>query len=268
MRENNMDLKLSGKVVAVTGGTAGIGAEIALGFAKEGCKVAVCGRSASKIKEIEERFAKEGLEVYAVSTNVADNGELKAFIQGVVEKYGRLDVLVNNAGINNRKPFDTYSEEEWHALVDINFKAVFFGCAFAAEEMRKTGGGVIINTSSFTSIIPTCGIALYSATKAAVDQLTRVFAAELAADHIRVVSVQPGMVVTDLTRENCAKNHDRLVSAIPMKRLATPEDMVAGYLFLASEQAGYINAISLPIAGGKFATQNPHYAYRETGAQW
>lgn len=263
-----MDLKLAGKVVAVTGGTTGIGAEIALAYAREGCKVAVCGRSVSKIKEIEDRFQAEGLEVFAMSVDVSKNDELKGFITAIAEKFGRLDVLVNNAGINNRKPFHTYSEEEWHSLVDINFKAVFYGCAFAAEEMRKTGGGVIINTSSFTSTIPTCGIALYSATKAAVDQLTRVFAAELAADHIRVVSIQPGMVVTPLTKDNCEKNFEKLVSAIPMKRLATPEDMVSGYLFLASEQAGYINGITLKITGGKFATQNPHYAYREAGAQW
>ena len=196
------------------------------------------------------------------------SGEALAFVEAIVKEYGRLDIFINNAGIDNRKPFDTLPENEWHELVNINFKAVFYGSAFAAAEMRKTGGGVIINTSSFTSVIPTCGIAIYSATKAAVDQLTRVFAAELAADHIRVVSVQPGMTVTPQTEDNCKKNFDKLVSAIPLKRLAQPEDMVAGYLFLASEQASYIDGVALQITGGKFATQNPHYSYREPGAQW
>ena len=188
-----MDLNLKGKVVAITGGTTGIGAEVALGFAREGCKVAVCGRSETKIKEFEEMFAREGFEALTCKTDVSVNEELKAFVTVVVEKFGRLDVFINNAGINFRKPFDTVTEEEWHRLVDINFKSVFYGTAYAAEEMRKTGGGVILNTSSFTSTIPTCGIALYSAVKAGVDQLTRVFAAELAADHIRVNSIQPGM---------------------------------------------------------------------------
>lgn len=260
-----MDLNLKGKVVAITGGTTGIGAEVALGFAREGCKVAVCGRSETKIKEFEEMFAREGFEALTCKTDVSVNEELKAFVTVVVEKFGRLDVFINNAGINFRKPFDTVTEEEWHRLVDINFKSVFYGTAYAAEEMRKTGGGVILNTSSFTSTIPTCGIALYSAVKAGVDQLTRVFAAELAADHIRVNSIQPGMVVTPLTRENCEKNNDKLVSAIAMKRLAYPKDIVPGYLFLASDQAEYIDGFTMQISGGKFASQNPHYSYRAEG---
>lgn len=263
-----MNLNLAEKVIGITGGTSGIGEELALGFAREGCKVAVCGRSLSKIEALKARFQAEGLELFAMPADVAVNDELKGFVEAVVKEFGRLDVFINNAGIDNRKPFDTLPESEWHTLVNINFKAVFYGCAYAAEQMRKTGGGVIINTSSFTSVIPTCGIAIYSATKAAVDQLTRVFAAELAADQIRVVSIQPGMTVTPQTEDNCQKNFDRLVSAIPMKRLAQPEDMVAGYLFMASEQASYINGVALQITGGKFATQNPHYSYREPGAQW
>ena len=263
-----MDLKLKGKVVGITGGTSGIGEELALAFAREGCKVAVCGRNQAKIEAMKERFMAEGMDLFIMQTDVAVNAELKAFVEAIVKEYGRLDIFINNAGIDNRKPFDTLPENEWHELVNINFKAVFYGSAFAAAEMRKTGGGVIINTSSFTSVIPTCGIAIYSATKAAVDQLTRVFAAELAADHIRVVSVQPGMTVTPRTEDNCKKNFDKLVSAIPLKRLAQPEDMVAGYLFLASEQASYIDGVALQITGGKFATQNPHYSYREPGAQW
>lgn len=263
-----MDLKLAGKVVGITGGSTGIGAEIALGFAREGSKVAVCARGAANLEALKERFKAEGLEVLTYVCDVAVNAELKAFTEAIVAEFGQLDVFINNAGIDIRKPFDTLPEEEWHKLVNINFKSVFYGSAFAAEQMRKSGGGVIINTSSFTSIIPTCGIGIYSATKAAVDQLTRVFCAELAADNIRVVSVQPGMTVTPQTQDNINKNFDRLVAAIPMKRLASAQDMVAGYLFLASEQASYINGIALPITGGKFATQNPHYAYRDAGAQW
>lgn len=263
-----MDLKLKDKVVAITGGTSGIGEEVALAFANEGSKVAVCGRSAEKIEALKKRFEEAGHELFSMSVDVANSAELKAFTEAVTEKYGRLDVFINNAGLNIRKPFDQYTEEEWHHVVDIDFKAVYFGCAFAAEQMRKTGGGVIINTSSFTSVIPTCGLALYSASKAAVDQLTKVLSAELAADNIRVVSIQPGMTVTPLTKDNCAKNFDGLVSSIAMKRLAMPEDIVPGYLFLASEAAGYINGIALQVAGAKFTAQNPHYSYRKPGAQW
>ena len=207
-------------------------------------------------------FQKEGFELLTMSVDVGVNAQLKSFTEAVVETYGRLDIFINNAGISIRKPFETLSEEDWYKVINTNQKSVFFGCAFAAEQMRKTGGGVIINTSSFTSVVPTCGSAVYSSTKAAVDQMTKVFAAELAADHIRVVGVQPGMTVSPLTEEECRKNFDRFVSLIAMKRLAYPEDMVGAYLFLASDMASYISGVSLPVAGAKLTAQNPHYSWQ------
>lgn len=257
-----MDLNLKDKVVAVAGGTSGIGEAVAMAFAKEGCKVAVCGRSQSKIDAMQAAFQKEGFELLTMSVDVGVNAQLKSFTEAVVETYGRLDIFINNAGISIRKPFETLSEEDWYKVINTNQKSVFFGCAFAAEQMRKTGGGVIINTSSFTSVVPTCGSAVYSSTKAAVDQMTKVFAAELAADHIRVVGVQPGMTVSPLTEEECRKNFDRFVSLIAMKRLAYPEDMVGAYLFLASDMASYISGVSLPVAGAKLTAQNPHYSWQ------
>lgn len=257
-----MDLNLKDKVVAIAGGTSGIGEAVAMAFAKEGCKVAVCGRSQSKIDAMQAAFQKEGFELLTMSVDVGVNAQLKRFVEAVVETYGRLDIFINNAGISIRKPFETLSEEDWYKVINTNQKSVFFGCAFAAEQMRKTGGGVIINTSSFTSVVPTCGSAVYSSTKAAVDQMTKVFAAELAADHIRVVGVQPGMTVSPLTEEECRKNFDRFVSLIAMKRLAYPEDMVGAYLFLASDMASYISGVSLPVAGAKLTAQNPHYSWQ------
>ncbi len=262
-----MELNLKGKVVAIAGGTSGIGEAVALAFAKEGCKVAVCGRKQEKIDAIHENFRSEGFELFTMSVDVGVNAQLKAFTEEVVKHYGKLDVFINNAGISIRKPFETLSEEEWYRVIDTNQKSVFFGCAYAAEQMRKNGGGVIINTSSFTSVVPTCGSAVYSSTKAAVDQMTKVFAAELAADHIRVVGVQPGMTVSPLTEEECRKNFDRFVSLIAMKKLAYPEDMVGAYLFLASDVAGYINGISFPVAGAKLTAQNPHYSWQMKDAQ-
>lgn len=262
-----MDLNLKGKVVAIAGGTSGIGEAVAMAFAREGCKVAVCGRSQSKIDAMQAEFQKEGFELLTMSVDVGVNAQLKQFTEAVAEKYGRLDVFINNAGISIRKPFETLSEEDWYKVINTNQKSVFFGCAFAAEQMRKTGGGVIINTSSFTSVVPTCGSAVYSSTKAAVDQMTKVFAAELAADHIRVVGIQPGMTVSPLTEEECRKNFDRFVSLIAMKRLAYPEDMVGAYLFLASDMASYISGVSLPVAGAKLTAQNPHYSWQLKEAQ-
>ena len=257
-----MDLNLTNKVVCIAGGTSGIGEALALAFAREGCKVAACGRSESKINALKKTFEEAGFELFTMSVDVGVNKELQNFIHSTAEHYGHLDIMINNAGISIRQPFDTLPEEDWYKVVNTNQKSVFYGCAYAAAEMRKNGGGVIINTSSFTSIVPTCGSAVYSSTKAAVDQMTKVFAAELAADNIRVVGVQPGMTVSPLTEEECKKNYDRFVSLIAMKKLAYPEDMVGAYLFLASENASYISGMSIPVTGAKLTAQNPHYSWQ------
>ena len=256
-----MELGLKDKVIAITGGTSGIGEEVAVAFAKEGAKLAVCGRNSEKIEAIRKRFQDLGFPLMVMSVNVADNDQLKAFADGTEQEFGRIDIWLNNAGTNIHRPFDELSEEEWHHLVNTNLKSTFFGCAFAAEKMKKTGGGVIINTSSFTSILPTAGKALYSATKAAIDTLTSTLAVELASDHIRVVGLAPGYTVTPLTEKNVAFQYDTLVSGIALNRLATPDDMTGAYLFLASDAASYISGITLPVAGAKFCTQNPMWSW-------
>lgn len=259
-----MELGLKDKVIAIIGGTSGIGAELAVAFAQEGCIVSVCGRSQKKISELEERFSSLKLQFYPSVVDVRETNQLKAYITQVGEKFEKVDVLINNAAITIRKPFEQFSEVEFYDLVDTNFKSIYFASAYVAEQMRKNGnGGVIINTSSFTSVIPTAGVALYSSLKAAVDKLTAVLSAELAADNIRVVSVQPGMTITPMTKENCEKNYDRFISLIPMKRLAIPADIIGAYLFLASGKASYINGVSLPVTGAKLAVQNPHYCYEK-----
>lgn len=184
-----MELNLKDKVVAVTGGTSGIGEEAAFAYAKEGALLAVCGRNPGKLDAIVKRFAAADYPLLTMPADVTDNAQLKAFAHKVAAEYGRIDVWVNNAGICIHRPFDELTEEEWYSVVDSNLKSVFFGSAHAAEQMRKTGGGVIINTSSFTSILPTAGKAIYSATKAGVNTLTATLAIELAADHIRVVGI-------------------------------------------------------------------------------
>ena len=181
-----MDLNLSGKKVAITGGSSGIGYDLAIAYAKENCKVAVCGRNMDKLNAMAEYAEANGLDILTIQADVSDNAALEGFVRKVSDTFGGLDIMINNAGFGIRKPFDELTEAEFHSVVDINLKSVYFGSVFASKEMKKSGGGVIINTSSFTSVIPTCGVSLYSATKAAVDSLTRTFSAELAADNIRV----------------------------------------------------------------------------------
>lgn len=258
-----MDLGLENKVVGITGGSTGIGEAAALAFAREGAKVAVCGRSAANLQAIQARFAREGLPLYTESADVGDLRQLEGFVKHTAAHYGRLDIWINNAGINNRKCFEEYTPEEFDQLVNINMKAVFFGTHYAAEEMRKIGGGAVINTSSFTALIPTANVALYSATKAAVSNMTRSFSVSLAPDHIRVNAVIPGMTVTPLTEKNIEKNREQMLSSIAMRRFATPQDLAGAYLFLASEKAaGYINGISLPVAGAKFCAQDAQWGWK------
>lgn len=264
-----MDLNLQNKVVVITGGTSGIGAELALAFAKEGCRVSVCGRNEEKIRNLERRFFEEGYQLHTQVVDVRDIRALKQYIEGVGERFGALDIFVNNAGITIRKPFDTFSEEEFENLVNTNFKAAYFGSAYASAQMKKNvKGGVILNTSSFASIIPTAGIALYSAMKAALDKFTATLAAELAADNIRVISVQPGMTETPMTKENCEKNYENFTRLVALKRIAVPEDIVGAYLFLASEKASFITGVTLPVAGGKLTVQNPQWSYGSKESNW
>ncbi|MGI6782823.1 MAG: SDR family NAD(P)-dependent oxidoreductase [Aminivibrio sp.] len=263
-----MELGLKGKVVVITGGSAGIGRAVAEAFALEGCRVVVCGRNRGRLEEVEKDFTAKGFEICTVAADVSQISQLEDLADVAVKKFGKIDVWINNAGLNTgRKAFYEVTEEQWHEVVNADFKSVFFGSAIAAEHMKKSGGGVILNTSSFTSIIPTCGVALYSAIKAAVDNLTRTMAAELACYKIRVLSVQPGYTHTALTASNIEKNFEFLVQNIAMRRLATPEDMANAFVFLASDAAGYINGISLPVAGAKLCVQNPMWSWQGNSDQ-
>ena len=258
-----MELGLKGKVVAITGGTSGIGEAVAEAFAKEGALVAVCGRSQSKIDAIKKKFAEAGYPLYTEAVDVSVNEQLEHFAASIEKSFGQIDIWINNAGVNIHKGFEDVTEDEWHSLVNTDFKSTFYGSAIAAKYMRKVGGGVIINTSSFTAIMPTAGKALYSAVKAGVNSLTRSFAAELAADGIRVVAIAPGYTVTPLTEKNVAQQRDWLVSNIGLNRLASADDMIGGYLFLASDAAAYISGICLEISGAKFCTQNPRWSWNK-----
>lgn len=256
-----MEYGLKDKVVAITGGTTGIGRAVAEGFLREGAKVAVCSHNPGKVEKAQKYFDSLGYQVLTSQTDVTSNAELRAFADMVVSYYGRIDVWINHAGINIRGGFEQLPEEDFQRTMNCNVKAVFYGTAYAAAYMRKTGGGVIIDTSSFTAVLPTAGVAVYSASNAAVSSLVATTAAELAADNIRVVGVIPGMVVTPQTEAIVSAGTEKLLKSIPMQRLAVPEDMVGTYLFLASNQAAYINGVCIRVDGGKYCTQNPLWSW-------
>jgi 3-oxoacyl-[acyl-carrier protein] reductase len=256
-----MELGLKNRVVAITGGGSGIGKAAAFEFLKEGCRVAICGRTLSKLEAAKKEAQASGYDLLIASVDVKDEKALAAFAENVVRTYGRLDVWVNNAGANQIKSLMDYSVEEFRAMTDGLFVSTFAGSKIAASYMKKQQSGVILNASSFSAVIPNAGRAPYSACKAAVSSLTRTFAAELAPDHIRVVAYVPGMIATEISRKNIELNGKQLMSAIPMQRFGTAEDIASVIVFLASDRASYINGVDIPITGGKLCVQNPLYAY-------
>ncbi|MDY3282776.1 SDR family NAD(P)-dependent oxidoreductase [Dysosmobacter sp.] len=258
-----MEMNLTGKTVVITGAGTGIGKAAALEFLKEGCNVAICGRRLEKLEEAKAEFAAQGYDkVLARSVDVTDYDALAAFADEVEQTFGQINVWINNAGSNHIKSLMDYDVEEFRAMADVILVSVFSGSKIAAEHMRKIGGGVILNASSFSAVIPNAGRAPYSACKAGVSSLTRSFAAELAKDNIRVVAYVPGMTATEISAKNIAMNGPALMSSIPMQRFGTPQDLAKLIVFLASDNAGYINGTQVEVAGAKFCVQNPLYSYQ------
>lgn len=257
-----MEMNLTGKVVVITGGGTGIGKASALEFLKEGCHVAICGRRMEKLEQVKTEYSALGYEVMIRSVDVTDYQAMADFADAVAQTYGRIDVWVNNAGSNQIKSLMDYDVEEFRSMTDKLLVSVFSGCKIAAEHMRRQGGGgVILNASSFSAVIPNAGRAPYSACKAGVSSLTRTFAAELAKDKIRVVAYVPGMTATEISAKNIAMNGPRLMRDIPQQRFGTGEDCAKLIVFLASDNASYINGTQVEVAGAKLCVQNPLYSY-------
>ena len=193
------DLGLENKVVVITGGATGIGFATGLEFARQGAHVAICGRSEAKLAKAREAFAAEGFELFTEALDVCDAEKLYAFGDHVIEKFGRLDVWMNNAGIAITKPLLEFTEEEWNRVLDLNLNAVFHGSQYAARKMIALGnGGVILNAGSFQALMPAAAAVPYGTTKAAVVMFSRTFAAEMAPYNIRVLSYIPGVISTPM----------------------------------------------------------------------
>lgn len=251
-----MDLGLAGKVVVVTGGTAGIGRACVEMFLEEGCRVAVCGRSEAKLEVFRREFA--GREVLAVQADVSVEADVQRLAAMAEERFGGIDVWVNNAGVYPAADIEEMSVEDWRSTFAVNVDGVFYGARAAVPPMRKRGGGVIINAGSFAAIMPTANRGAYGVTKAAVSHLTRVLAAELAPDHIRVVAYNPGFVLTEINAPQVAEYPEGAIQRqTAANRFGCPEEIASLIVFLASERASFINGVGVEASGGKYCVQNP-----------
>jgi 3-oxoacyl-[acyl-carrier protein] reductase len=245
--------KLKGKVAIVTGASKGIGASIARHLAAEGAAVVVNYASS---KEGADRVVAEivgrGSKAIAVQADVARETEIQRLFAETKRAFGRLDILVNNAGIYEFSPLDAVTEEHFHRHFDLNVLGLILASREAAKHFGPEGGS-IINISSLASTIALPNASVYNATKAAVDVLTRTFAKELGPRHIRVNSINPGMVETEGVRAGGFAEGDfrkQMEAQTPLGRIGQPHDVAPAAVFLASEDAAWITGETLVIAGG------------------
>lgn len=244
--------KLTGKVAVVSGASKGIGAGIAEELAKEGASVIVnYSSSPIQAEAVVKRIKAGGGKAKAVKADLSKPGEAKKLIEAAVAEFGRLDILVNNAGIYKFVPLDQIDEEHYDSIFQLNVKGLLFATQAAARVFGENGG-TVINISSVASLsaIPTASV--YSATKAAVDSLTRTLAAELGPKGIRVNSVLPGPVETEGTQAMAEfeQLRDVTIPQTPLRRVGQPHDIATAVSFLASEDSGWITGQVIPVSGG------------------
>jgi 3-oxoacyl-[acyl-carrier protein] reductase len=243
--------RFAGQVVAVTGGNSGIGAETVLRFAAEGARVVVIARNVERSQEVVAQVIAAGGHAMAIAADMRNPAGCTAAIEGAIAAHGRLDVLVNNAGIAVPYPFMDTPIELWQELLDTNLTGSFVCAQAAARQMAKQNYGRIINVSSQVALMGNTERAAYSASKGALLSLTRAMAVELAQYGITCNVIAPGAVATPMTEANHSAERRALwMDAIPLRRYGRPQDMAGAILFLASKDADYITGQTLAIDGG------------------
>jgi 3-oxoacyl-[acyl-carrier protein] reductase len=245
-------MKLEGKVALITGGAQGIGRAIALLFARQGAKVAISDINLERARETCQEIESLGGQAIAISGNVADAKEAEAMIEQAVEKFGGLDVLVNNAGITRDGILLRMREEDWDAVIAVNLKGAFHCTKAALRFFLKRKGGKIVNIASVTGEMGNAGQSNYAASKAGLIGFTKSVAREYANRNIQVNAVAPGFIDTAMSQAIPPKGREFLIQQIPMERLGTPEDVAEAVLFLACPAADYITGQVLNVNGGMY----------------
>ena len=246
-------MRLEGKVAFVSGGARGMGAAEAKLFAREGAKVGFGDILEDEGRQVEAEINEMGGEALFVRLDVTRESEWQRAISATVARFGKLDILVNNAGVTPFGILEDTTEEIWDTVMDINAKGVFLGTKTAIPEMRKAGGGSIVNISSMSGMVGQSHVQpVYNATKGAVRIFTKSTAVQYAADGIRANSVHPGPVATAMTEavRSDPERSRRVKAAVPLGRYAEPDEIAYGVLFLASDEASYLTGSELLIDGG------------------
>ena len=249
---------LAGKLAIVTGGNGGIGLGIARGLAQAGANIAVLGRNMAKSEVAADQIHKEiGVETLAVRADVSQADQIERAAALVLEKFGRVDILFNNAGINIRKPPHEMALAEWNEVLSANLTSAFLMSKAVYPAMKREGGGKIVNIGSMTSIFGAGFAPAYATSKGGIVQLTKSLALAWAPDNIQVNAILPGWFDTELTekaREEVPGLHERVLARIPQGRWARPADIAGTAVWLASLASDYVTGIAVPVDGGYTST--------------
>ena len=247
---------LDGRTALITGASGGIGSALALGLAEAGAAVGLHGTRLHQLEELQAQIEAGGGRAVCLPADLRDLAACRHLIADAHSALGRLDVLINCAGINRRKPAETVSEEDFEAIVAVNLRSLFFLCQAAQPIMRAQGGGKIVNIGSVTSVDGLGEVSVYGATKSAVAELTKTLAVEWARDNIQVNCLAPGFIVTPLTETTLwgdAWRRQWLLDRIPARRPGMPEDLVGAVLLLSSAASSYLTGHTLVVDGGYLA---------------
>ena len=246
-------MRLANKVALISGGARGMGATEARLFAGEGAKVVIGDILEEEGRQTEAEINEAGGECLFIRLDVTSESDWQQAVAATAARFGKLDVLVNNAGIYRTEGIEETSEELWDLVLEINGKGVFLGTKLAIPETRKAGGGSIINISSVAGLTGGVGSAAYRASKGAVRLFTKATAIQYAAEGIRANSVHPGVIDTPMTAPNLLADEDsraRSAARHPIGRNGKPEDIAFGVLYLASDESSFVTGSELVIDGG------------------
>lgn len=244
---------LTGKVALVTGASRGLGKAMALALAGAGCDVAVNARTAEALKGVAEEIGRLGRKVVAVPADVSDEAQVQGMVEAVQKAFGRIDVLVNNAGVWEGGYLVRLSSEDWEKVMRVNLTGAFLVAKAVAKVMLKQRSGKIINLASILGFKPSPQSLAYAATKAAIIQMTRVTAVELGQAGIQVNAIAPGFFETDMTKKYHEGQEalDAYVARIPLRRIGQPDDLAGAVILLASRASDHITGQTIVVDGGE-----------------
>jgi 3-oxoacyl-[acyl-carrier protein] reductase len=243
-------MKLSGKVAAITGGARGIGHSTAVKFAAEGARVAVCDINPELMQKTLTEIRSKGGEAEGYAVDVTRKEQIAAMVKGVMAKWGRIDCVVNNAGIVMDAQLKNMTDEQFDRVIDINLKGVYNCTRAVVDIMLAQQSGVILTTSSIVGLYGNFGQTNYAASKFAVIGMTKTWARELGRKGIRAVAVCPGFIATPILKQMPEKVLQDMAGKVPLGRLGLPEEIANVFAFLASDEASYINGAVISVDGG------------------